>query len=82
MESFCINPGLKTKALINIKWEKRGNTTHLKVFDICLEAGFIKKKSNGKYDAYITITGNKLEVGSNAKADIAMQAILDGIGLR
>lgn len=54
--SFCANPGLKTRALIHMHWEKSGSKTYLFLFDMEKPVAIIRP-SKGKFSSHITPEG-------------------------
>lgn len=82
METLCINPGLKTVAVITMKWVKKGNVTVLYLFKSKMGGGHIKKDSNGKYSGFVMEGGVSKKLTENVKADIAMQTIHNYLGLK
>lgn len=81
-QTFSINPGLKTLALIPMKWEKKNNVTNLYIFDVNMLVGYIRKNKNGKCSAHIITSVSTEKLGENLSADMAMQMIHNYLGLK
>ena len=82
--STCVNPGLKTKAMISQKWEKQKNGHVLLITNLNIKTGYTRKLAkHGKYDVFCTLSkDSNVCIGTEIKsANEAMNLLQDYIGI-